>query len=44
MRYLFTLLFVLGIGMSAHGQSRSDKTRLITVADKNLLAECGLCL
>jgi hypothetical protein len=42
MRYLFTLLFILAIGMSAHGQSRSDKTRLITVADKKLLAECGL--
>src|SRR5262249_57258136 len=26
MRYWFTLLFVLAIGMSAHGQSRSDKT------------------
>jgi hypothetical protein len=26
MRYLFTLLFVLAIGMSAQGQSRSDKT------------------
>jgi hypothetical protein len=25
MRYWFTLLFVLAIGMSAHGQSRSDK-------------------
>jgi hypothetical protein len=42
MRYLFALLFVLAIGMSAHGQSRSDKTRLITVADKKLLAACGL--
>jgi hypothetical protein len=70
MRYLFSLLFVLAIGMSAHGQSRSDKggvraapttagaplnitpraappvtkkfTQLITVADKKLLAECGV--
>jgi hypothetical protein len=42
MRYLFTLLFVLPIGIAAHAQSPSDKTELITTADKELLAECGL--
>ncbi len=51
MRYLFALLFVVAIGMSAHGQSRSDKIPppldlsappMITAADKKLLAECGL--
>ena len=32
MRYWFTLLFVLAIGMSAHGQSRSDKSGGVRVA------------
>jgi hypothetical protein len=32
MRYLFSMLFVLAIGMSAHGQSRSDKAAAPTTA------------
>jgi hypothetical protein len=42
MRYLFTLLILVITGMSAHGQSPSDATKLITAADKKLLAECRL--